>query len=54
MLPLARPMIATVGLFSFIGSWNNFFVPLVFTLGVPELRPLSVGLYAFMGEASTN
>lgn len=50
MLPLAGPMIATVTLFTFIGAWNNFFIPLVFTLGVPELRTLAVGMYAFVGQ----
>jgi raffinose/stachyose/melibiose transport system permease protein len=54
MFPLARPMIATVGLFAFVSSWNSFLIPLVFTLGVPELRTLAVGLYAFIGEASTD
>ena len=54
MFPLAGPMIATVTLFTFISSWNNFFIPLVFTLGRPELRTLAVGMYAFVGENSTN
>lgn len=54
MLPLATPMLATVGLFSFIGSWNAFFVPLVFTFADPTMRTLSVGMYAFVGENSTN
>ncbi|MFI6900438.1 carbohydrate ABC transporter permease [Nonomuraea sp. NPDC050394] len=54
ILPLSRPMAATLGLFTFIGSWNNFFLPLVFTLGKPELRTLGVGLYAFTSQTSTN
>ncbi len=54
MFPLAGPMVATVALFTFIGAWNSFFVPLVFTLGVPELRTLAVGMYAFIGQNSTN
>lgn len=54
MLPLARPMIATLGLFAFIQSWNDFFTPLVFTLGQPNLRTLAVGLYAFISQTSTN
>jgi raffinose/stachyose/melibiose transport system permease protein len=53
MLPLSGPMIATVALFTFIGTWNSFFVPLVFTLGVPELRTLAVGMFAFVGQNST-
>lgn len=54
MFPLSGPMAATVALFTFIGAWNSFFVPLVFTLGVPELRTLAVGMYAFIGQNSTN
>jgi ABC-type glycerol-3-phosphate transport system permease component len=52
MLPLAGPMVATVTLFTFIGTWNDFFTPLVFTLGKPELRTLAVGMFAFVGENS--
>lgn len=54
MLPLAKPMLATVGLFTFIGAWNNFFIPLIFTLGVPELRTLAVGLYSLQTQTSTD
>jgi ABC-type glycerol-3-phosphate transport system permease component len=54
MLPLARPMLATLGLFTFINSWNDFLTPLVFTLGQPHLRTLSVGLYAFISQTSTD
>lgn len=54
MLPLARPMLATLGLFSFINSWNDFLTPLVFTLGQPQLRTLAVGLYAFISQTSTD
>jgi ABC-type glycerol-3-phosphate transport system permease component len=54
MLPMAGPMAATVGLFTAISAWNSFFIPLVFTLGRPELRTLSVGMYAFVGQSSTD
>lgn len=53
MLPLSGPMLATVGLFTAISAWNSFFIPLVFTLGRPELRTLAIGMYAFIGENST-
>lgn len=53
-LPLAKPMIATVALFEFIDSWNSFFIPLVFTLGRPDLRTVAVGMYAFVGQHATN
>jgi len=53
ILPLSRPMLATLGLFAFISSWNDFMTPLVFTLGEPHLRTLAVGLYAFISQTST-
>jgi len=53
MLPLSGPMLATVGLFTAISAWNSYFIPLVFTLARPEQRTLSVGMYAFIGENST-
>jgi len=54
MFPLSGPMIATVTLFTFINSWNSFFVPLVFTLGRPDLQTLAVGMYSFISQNSTN
>lgn len=50
MFPMAKPVTATVAIFSFIGAWNAFLAPLVFTLNAPELRTLGVGIYAFFGE----
>jgi len=52
VIPLARPVIATVIIFQFMGTWNNFNAPLIFPLGRPELRNMAVGMYAFQGEHS--
>lgn len=30
MLPLCKPVIVTLGLFTFIGNWNNFLGPLIY------------------------
>ena len=49
-MPLALPVTATVALLAFLGSWNAFFLPLVFTFSRPGLRTLSVGMQAFVGE----
>ncbi|TDE09342.1 carbohydrate ABC transporter permease [Jiangella asiatica] len=54
MLPLAMPVTATVVLMTFLATWNNFFIPLVFSLSRPDLRTLSVGMRAFVGENSTD
>ena len=54
MLPLAGPVTATVSILTFLSTWNNFFVPLVFTFSRPDLRTLSVGMLAFRSENSTD
>lgn len=52
LLPLARPIIATVGILSFFGHWNDFLRPLIY-LSSPDIRTLTLGLLAFQGEYST-
>jgi multiple sugar transport system permease protein len=42
-LPLARPVVALVAFFSFVGNWNNFFLPLVM-LPSDQQAPIQVGL----------
>jgi ABC-type glycerol-3-phosphate transport system permease component len=54
VLPLARPIIATSVILGFNSAWQDYFTPLVFTLGRPELRTLSVGLRAFTGQYSVD
>ncbi len=53
-LPLAKPIIATSAILGFNSAWQEYFTPLVFTLGKPELRTLSVGLRAFTGQFSVD
>jgi multiple sugar transport system permease protein len=49
MLPMAAPGIAVVGVWSFLGAWTNFFVPLI-VLQDPNLLPASVHIYTFFGS----
>lgn len=49
MLPLVRPVLATVGLFHFLAIWNDFFFPLIF-IRTPELRTVPLGVSKFFGE----
>jgi multiple sugar transport system permease protein len=42
-LPLAKPVVALVAFFSFVGNWNNFFLPLVM-LPSDQSAPIQVGL----------
>jgi len=52
LLPLSRPPMLTLGIFSFLGSWNSFLWPLIVTNST-ELRVLQVGLAYFLSEAGT-
>ncbi|NET34814.1 MAG: carbohydrate ABC transporter permease [Cyanothece sp. SIO1E1] len=52
MLPLARPALVTLFLFTFIGEWNDLFKPLIFTTR-PELRTVQLALAEFQ-EQFTN
>lgn len=47
-LPLAKPALATLGIITFLASWNDFLWPLL-VLSAPELRTLPVGLATFQG-----
>jgi ABC-type glycerol-3-phosphate transport system permease component len=53
-LPLAKPIIATVVIFQFMLTWNEFNIPLVFSSGNKELYNLAVGMMAFQGEFGTD
>lgn len=49
MLPLSRPIMAAVGIFTFIGAWNNFLWPFLVTTD-PEMMTLPVGLGTVAGD----
>lgn len=49
VMPLAKPVLATVGLFTFLNTWNDFLGPLVY-LNSSENYTLSIGLAMFRGQ----
>ncbi|HEX8341029.1 MAG TPA: carbohydrate ABC transporter permease [Tepidisphaeraceae bacterium] len=49
VLPLSRPALAVVALFSFMGTWNDFLGPLVY-LQRPEQYTLALGLQSFQSQ----
>lgn len=49
MLPLSRPALAVVALFTFMYAWNNFLGPLIY-LQRPEQYTLALGLQAFQSQ----
>lgn len=58
ILPLLKPVMATVALLTFRSAWNEYILPLVFTMSNVKLRPLTVGVvalrYAGDGAAAWN
>ena len=46
MLPLCKPALSTVAIFSFMGNWNDFLGPLIY-LNSPDKFTLSLGLRMF-------
>jgi ABC-type glycerol-3-phosphate transport system permease component len=46
ILPLIKPALAVVAIFSFLATWNEFMGPLIY-LSDQRLYPLAFGLYAF-------
>ncbi len=53
VLPLSRPALAALGIFSFVAYWNAFIWPLV-VLKDPEKYPLAVGLLYLQGLFAHN
>ncbi|HEX4816040.1 MAG TPA: carbohydrate ABC transporter permease [Nonomuraea sp.] len=49
IVPLSKPALATVAIFSFLGHWNDFIHPLIY-LNSTEKFPLSVGLRWFQQQ----
>lgn len=52
ILPLSKPALATLAVFTFIREWNAFLWPLIVTTS-PEMRTLPVGLSLFNGQYGT-
>ena len=49
VLPISKPIFATVAILQALASWNRFMWPLMVTRGV-DVRPLTVGIQTFFGQ----
>jgi len=52
ILPLSKPALATLGIFTFMGTWNAFEGPLIFTDSL-AMRTLPIGITIFQGRYNT-
>lgn len=52
-MPLIRPALATVALFTFMGTWTDFLSPLIY-LDSPSLETIALGMFKFLGAHGTD
>ncbi len=53
VLPLSRPVLATVAIFTFLANWNDFIGPLLY-LQSDAKKTIALGLATFLGLYSTH
>ncbi|NHM33622.1 carbohydrate ABC transporter permease [Neobacillus terrae] len=53
IVPLAKPALATLAVFSFMQSWNNYLWPLI-VVSNPKMMTLPLGLSLLQGRWETN
>lgn len=53
ILPLSKPALVTVALFTFLSVWNDFFGPLIY-LSDPNMFTVALGLQAYIGQYTTD
>lgn len=53
MLPLIRPALAVLAVFTFINFWNSFMWPLIIINSVDEKATVPLGLQMFFGQQGT-
>lgn len=52
ILPLTKPILATVAIFGAVGHWNSFIDSMLYMSGRPELYTLQYRLYIYMNSTS--
>lgn len=53
ILPMLKPILATVAILAFNNSWNDYLMPNIFTLTAPNQRTLIVGLMALKSSGES-
>ncbi len=53
IIPLSRPMLVVLGVYTFLTNWNTFLYPYLFT-NRQDMRTLTVGLTFYLGNQSIN
>lgn len=53
MLPLSKPALSTLVIFTFVGTWNDFLGPLIY-LTSEKKKTIQIGLRMFIGQYSSD
>lgn len=53
MLPLSKPALATLAIFTFVGTWNDYLGPLIY-LKSQSKKTIQIGLQMFIGQYSSD
>ena len=53
ILPMAKPALGTVAIFSFMGTWNDFMGPLIYITTMKKYT-MAVGIHFFVSQASSS
>lgn len=53
MMPLSKPVLATVAVFTFLFTWNDYLGPLIY-VNDPDLMTVALALRSFQSQSSTN
>lgn len=52
MMPMVKPALAAISIWTFMGAWNNFMGPLIY-ISSPDKMPVSYALQLFSGDRAT-
>lgn len=52
IVPLLKPLLATIGILAFQASWNEYLLPTIFTISDPKQQTLIVGVVALKNSGS--
>jgi putative aldouronate transport system permease protein len=53
ILPMSKPVLATIGLFAGVYHWNDYFSGIIY-INSPRLEPIQTFLYRVVAESSSN
>ena len=54
ILPLSKPVLATIALFAGVGQWNDYFGGLMYMTNRTDLEPIQTYLYRLVAQVQSN